>query len=126
MKRGYAAGLVVAVAVLLTAVVAYACWNDYGTAYPMAGTDASQVAEFQSETLELRDALLAKRIELRNEYAKPVPDSKRVASLRKDIVDLQTQIRTVADKYGLSGGCCPMDGGTMVAGSMMDTCPMDW
>jgi hypothetical protein len=59
------------------------------------------VKKFQRETLALRDELAAKRVDLEDEYDKAEPDRARVASLRKDIVDLEAKIQTVADKHGI-------------------------
>lgn len=113
---------------LIFAGGAYAWWGGYGMGYQGANPEAAQ--NFQSETLSLRQALMAKQLELQNEYSKPVPDTNRIFALKKEIIDLQAKIRTVAEKYGISAGA-PM-GGTMGSGMMMgpgmmmDMCPMGW
>ena len=60
----------------------------------------------------------------------PLPDTNRIVALKKEIIDLQAKIRTVAEKYGISAGGDPM-GGMMGgrgyddgSGMMMDMCPM--
>lgn len=91
----------------------------YGTA------NVDRLRSFQKETLSLRDELIAKEFELRNEYNKPTPDLNRIASLRKEIIDLETKIEEIADKYQVSswgprGGM--MTPGMM--GPMYSMCPM--
>jgi len=61
------------------------------------------MAKFQKETLSLRDEMITKRLELGQEYDKETPDADRIAQLRKDMIDLQTKIGKVADKYGIEG-----------------------
>ncbi len=128
MKRLMVIGLMVAVAVVF-ASGAYAWWGGYGMGY---GTSANveTVKKFQKETLSLRDELMTKNLELQNEYNKPVPDTNRIGTLQKEIIDLQTKIQTIADKYGLPAGG-PMGGmmgrgmtGTGMMGPGMGMCPM--
>ena len=56
------------------------------------------------------------------------PDTNRIVALKKEIIDLQAKIRTVAEKYGISAGARMggmMGGGMMMGpGMMMDMCPM--
>lgn len=75
----------------------------YGTNYAGAnGTvDVENVKKFQKETSALRDELMIKRAELRNEYAKPVADTTRIADIRKQMIDLQAKIQSAAQKNGL-------------------------
>ncbi|MCL4491079.1 MAG: hypothetical protein M1510_04110 [Nitrospirae bacterium] len=118
---------------LLTAGAVYAWWGGgygNGTGY-RATANIETVQKFQKETLSLRDNLMTKNFELQNEYNKPDPDYNHIASLRKEIIDLQTRIQAAADKHGLSAGG-PM-GGMMMGrgmmgqqGMMMDMCPMGW
>lgn len=132
MKRSMIAGLVIVIGLLLTSAV-YAWWAGYGT-----GTNIENVKKFQKETLSLRDDLMTKQFELQNEYNKPVPDTNRIATLRKEIIDLQAKIQAVAEKYGISAwgpgyGMGPgmmgpgMRGhGMMMGPGMMDMCPWGW
>jgi hypothetical protein len=62
------------------------------------------MAKFQKETLSLRDELITKRLELRQEYNKEDRDDDRIAQLRKDMIDIQTKIQKVADKYDIDAG----------------------
>lgn len=66
--------------------------------------DPETMTKFQKETLQLRDELLVKRLELSQEYAKEAPDTDRIAKLRKEMIDVQAQIQKVADKYDIDGG----------------------
>lgn len=66
-----------------------------------SGASAASVKKFQKETLALRDELAGKRVDLEEEYDKPAPDGARVASLRKEIVDLEAKIQAAAEKNGL-------------------------
>lgn len=91
----------------------YGGWSrgGYGARYGTVDTD--KFRNFQKDTLSLREEMVAKNLELENEYDKPTPDPKRVAALEKEIIDLQTKIQEVADKYGISGS------GRGYAGRMM-------
>jgi hypothetical protein len=62
------------------------------------------MAKFQKETLSLRDELITKKLELSQEYGKDTPDADRIAQLRKDMIDVQTKIQKVADKYDIDAG----------------------
>jgi hypothetical protein len=66
--------------------------------------DPEVMAKFQKETLSLRDELVVKRLELRQEYDKETLDADRVAQLRKDMIDIQTKIDKIADKYDIERG----------------------
>lgn len=68
-----------------------------------ADVDTESMVKFQKETLALRDELLTRRLELRQEYGKDSPDADLIAKLRKDIIDVETKIDKVAGKYDLDG-----------------------
>jgi len=72
-------------------------WND-GDRTEVA---PETMAKFQKETLSMRDELITKRLELNQEYDKDTPDADRIAQLRKDMIDVQTKIQKVADKYDI-------------------------
>ena len=72
-------------------------WND-GEGTQVA---PESMAKFQKETLSLRDELITKRLELSQEYDKDTPDTDRIGQLRKDMIDIQTKIQKVADKYDI-------------------------
>ena len=126
MKRSIVVTVLVAALGLFIAGGAYAWWGGYGMGYQ--GTNPEAAQNFQNETLSLRQAIMAKQLELQNEYNKPAPNTNRIAALQKEIIDLQTKIQTVADKYGISGGHMGgmmMGRGMMGPGMMMmDMCPM--
>jgi zinc resistance-associated protein len=66
--------------------------------------DPTALRAFQKETLPLRDEVMAKRVEIRNEFTKEKPDQTKIATLQKDIIDLRAKIRTAAEKNGLPAG----------------------
>ena len=98
-KLAVVVAIVLAIGVLSTAV--YAARQGWG---PAGQLDVTAFRQFQKETLQLRDEAMAKRLELRNEYAKETPDEKRIATLKNDITSLRTQIREVAERQGLPAG----------------------
>lgn len=75
-------------------------WNDSDRNQ----VDPETMAKFQKETLPLRDEMVIKRMELRQEYDKETPDADRIAQLRKDMIDIQTKIQKSADKYDIEAG----------------------
>ncbi|UCF88686.1 MAG: hypothetical protein JSV70_00035, partial [bacterium] len=107
-------GLVLSLS-LIAAGSAFARW---GGGYGMMGggydrgpdncyrvdVDPESLAKFQKETLALRDELITKRLELTREYDKDSPDADRIAGLRKDIIDVETKIGKIAEKYDLGDG----------------------
>ncbi len=74
------------------------------------------VKKFQDETTALRNEMMIKKMELRNEYLKDSADTTKVAALTKEIGELQTKITAIATSNGLpgpGGGCgmgCGMGG----------------
>ncbi|OGW39988.1 MAG: hypothetical protein A2010_05315 [Nitrospirae bacterium GWD2_57_9] len=88
------------VVILLAANGAYAWWGGYGPGYG-ASVNVESMKKFQKETLNLRDDLVTREVDLQNEYAKAAPDANRIAVLRKEIIDLEAKIQTVAEKHGL-------------------------
>ncbi len=100
MKKVLVAVLVVAVGLSLGGIV-YAAWgNGYGPRWG-GQVDVNALRNFQKETLPLRDELMVKRAELRNELAKENPDQNRIATLQKEMIDLRTKIQAAAQKQGL-------------------------
>ena len=93
-------GLVVA-AVLLTAGVASACDWCYGHAGSAGRASSATMRQFHKETMGLRDDLAARQIELAEEYDKDNANPARIATIRKDIVDLEAKIQVAADKSGV-------------------------
>jgi hypothetical protein len=135
MNRGIVVGLAVAMGLLLAGVAyAWGPWGGcgyrmgYGMGY-QGSSNVQSMQRYQKETLGLRDELMTKYAELQTEQSKPLPDTNRIATLRKEIVDLQTRIQDSAGKYGVPAWG-PMGGGMMARGmmgpGMMGTwgCPM--
>ena len=89
-------GVVVAAAMMLTSGVALAQGTGSNT-----GPSAGAMKKFQKETLNLRDELAAKQLDLEAEQDKAQPDPARISSLRKEIVDLEGRIQVVANNYGV-------------------------
>lgn len=100
MKRSIVVTVLIVALGLFIAGGAYAWWGGYGMGYG-AGANVENVKKFQKETLSVRDELLTTQLELQNEYNKPAPDTTRIATLKKEVIDIQAKIQTVAEKYGL-------------------------
>jgi zinc resistance-associated protein len=114
MKRMWIAGAVIMAAVLIgNGVYAYGgrggfgpggCGGPGGPGFgPDKEVDIAAFKNFQKETLSLRDEMMVKRIELRNEFAKEKPDRNKTATLQKEMIDLRTKIQAAAEKNGLPG-----------------------
>jgi hypothetical protein len=102
----------------LSLIVAGSAFARWGSGYGMMGggyergsgdcyrsdLDPEVMAKFQKETLSLRDELITMRLELSQEYDKDTPDADRIAQLRKDMINVQTKIQKVADKYDIGQG----------------------
>jgi hypothetical protein len=63
--------------------------------------DIEKFKQFQKETSALREEMMLKRLELRNEYLKEKSDEDRIAALQKDIIDIRSKIHKAADKAGI-------------------------
>ena len=97
-KVSYA--VLVLIACLLIVSVVYAHFpeeknGDYET------VDIESVKKFQQETLTLRDRLMVKKLELRQEYRKEKPDYAKIGEIKKEMIDIRTQIATKAEAAGL-------------------------
>jgi zinc resistance-associated protein len=108
MKKIWFTGLMAAFGIALIGTTVFAqCGMGYGygrgPGYFAAGktVDVAAFKAFQKETLPLRDEMMTKRVELRNEFLKEKPDQTRIATLEKQMIDLRTQIRAAAEKNGL-------------------------
>jgi hypothetical protein len=98
MKRVSVVAMVVAVCFFFR-TVAYSALQGYG---PGSGqVDVNALKQFHKETLPLRVELVAKNLELQNEYASQNPDQGKIAALQKEIIDLRTKIQGEAEKQGL-------------------------
>ena len=89
-------------------------WGYGGGRAQGTGTAVSveAVKKFQDETTALRNEMMLKKVELRNEYLKQPVDESRIATLTKEMTDLQAKINTIATSNGLpgSGGGCGLRG----------------
>ncbi len=100
MKKVLVAAFVVTAGLLLGSM-AFAAWGPGYGAGPGGQVDVQALRNFQKETLSLRDEMMAKRLELRNEFSKEKPDQNRIATLQKEMIDLRTKIQESAQKNGL-------------------------
>ena len=103
MKKGIAMSMAL-LAVLVLSSAVYAWWGDCGMGCSDTNASVENMKKFQKETLSLRDELMTMKLELRDEYDKPAPDINRIAAIKKEIIDQQVKIQTVAGKYGLQPG----------------------
>ncbi|OGR00550.1 MAG: hypothetical protein A2505_01240 [Deltaproteobacteria bacterium RIFOXYD12_FULL_55_16] len=104
--------------VLVFAGVAFACGNGPGVGCGQGGgyyngANAETMKKFQQESLSLRDELMIKQIELQTEFSKPVLDRARIASIRKEVIDIQAKVQVVADKHGIPAFASGAGGGMM-------------
>ena len=100
MRKGVIVSIILLVCMVI-AVSAYSFPPGCPASDRFCNADLETVKKFQKETLPLRDELITKRLEIRKEISKPKPDRDRIASLRKDIIDIQTEIQKKADDAGL-------------------------
>ncbi len=99
MKRVSVVAMAVLIAVLFASIYGWA--QAYGPRSAAAQTDVNALRKFQKETLPLRDEMMAKRLEIRNEYSQAKPNFERIATLQKEMIDLRTKIQVAAEKNGL-------------------------
>ncbi len=117
MKKTLSIGLVVAVVAMLAAG-AYAQgwgrgggWGMMGGAYGAPPAAQEEYAKFMQDTLQERQQIAAKSIELRALYAQPNPDQAKIDGLRDEIYTLQKSLAAKADKAGIrAGGYGPRGG----------------
>lgn len=131
MKKVAWFAVAVVAALVLTSAASARMWDDddygpgYGRGFGMmygAGTGTNvnidKFKQFQKETSGLREEMMLKRVELQNEYAKEKPDTDRVATLKKELIDLRTKIHKAAEKAGIEGAGRGMMGGRHGRGMM--------
>jgi zinc resistance-associated protein len=88
--------------VLVSAVFAHSPGQGGGLyCKQLADADIDKVRQFQRETLPLRDEMMIKKLEVRKELNKETPDRGRIAELKKEMIDIRTQIQKRADGAGL-------------------------
>lgn len=100
MRKGVIVSLILLVCTVIVAT-AYAFPPGCPAMNRFCNADLGTLGKFQKDTLPLRDELITKRIEIRKEIAKSKPDRDQIASLRKDIIDIQTRIQKKADEAGI-------------------------
>lgn len=111
MKMRTIIGLLVIIGIITTSALYAAGYRDQKRMENCQTVDIEKVKQFQNETLTLRDELVTKRLELRNECRKQDPDNDRIATLREEIGEIRTKIRGTADKYEVPFGCLKWRGG---------------
>lgn len=62
------------------------------------------IKKFYKETLNLREKIVEKKLELRKEFIKKNPDKEKIAMLRKEINDIRASIMKKADEAKISQG----------------------
>jgi zinc resistance-associated protein len=102
MKKIWVTALVAVLGLAFLGTSAFAaCGMGGGPGAKGKPVDVTAFKAFQKETLPLRDEMMVKRVELRNEFLKEKPDQNRIATLQKEMIDLRLKIRTAAEKNGL-------------------------
>jgi hypothetical protein len=104
--------MVAAMALVIFGSVIYGWSQAAPAAAPPAQVDVKAFKGFLKETLPLRDELMVKKVELRNEYAQPTQNPEKIAGIQKEMIDLRAKIQTAAQRHNVSGmGCGWMGGG---------------
>lgn len=106
-------GLLVIVGILITSAVYAAGYRIQNRTQDCQTVDIEKVKQFQNETSALRDGLIIKRLELRNENMKQTPDTDKIAALSNEIREIRDKIRGVADKYEVPLRCMKLRGRNM-------------
>ena len=106
-------GLLVISGILITGT-AYAAGNlNQNRMKDCQNVDIEKVKQFQNETSALRDDLVIKKMELRNEKMKQDPNKDKIATLSNEIMEIRNKIRGVADKYEVPMQCMKYRGRNM-------------
>ena len=129
MNKAYAAAFALIAGLLLVTAV-YAHFPDGDRAGDYAKPDIAAVTKFQQDTLQLRDRLMVKKMEIHQEYAKEKPDYEKIGNLKKEVVDIRTKIAIKADEAGLPKWMGHGKGRHMMkhgkAGGGLHHCPGQW
>ncbi|HEY3278597.1 MAG TPA: hypothetical protein VGJ94_18415 [Syntrophorhabdaceae bacterium] len=110
MKKSWVVAVVAVLGIGLLYTSAFAQWGmgcGGGRGYGYGAVngkpvDVAAFQTFQKETLPLRDEMMVKRLELRNEYGKEKADQNRIAALEKEVIDLRAKIQASAEKQGFT------------------------
>jgi|GEM_PF-5787185 len=103
MKRKIALSVLTALGLMVGGV-------SYAAACGSCGDDAKckdpqAVQQFRNQTVQLRDQLKNREIELRAEYGMNSIDTNRTTDLENQIGDLKKEIRSAGEKLGVAP-CC--------------------
>lgn len=95
-------------------------WGRGGGIAQGTPVNLEEVKKFQDETTALRNEMMLKKIELRNEYHKQPVDTGKTAKLTEEMTALQTKITAIAASHGLpgTGNGCGMGKGMGMGGGM--------
>lgn len=107
MKRVIKIGLAVVFVIALVSVAA-AFGPGMGMGHGMMGRDMSpeqmqKFADFQKETLPLRQKMLQLKTELMSLRAQTTPDWNAIAAKQKEMIDVRTEIQKKATESGITG-----------------------
>ena len=75
--------------------------GSYMSYYDTSSVSKEALASFNEEAAPLRVRLIDKSAELQKEYIKTQPDPDTVAKLQKEMIDLNTELQKIANKYGI-------------------------
>lgn len=100
MKKAISIGLaVVLVAALVTGAMAFG--PGYGSS--LTPEQAQKFAQFQKDTLPLRQKMLQLKTELMGLRTQTTPDWNAIAAKQKEMVDVRTEIQKKAAETGIAG-----------------------
>ena len=109
MKKAISIGLaVVLVATLVTAAIAFGPGHGRGMGYGIVGSgftteQAQKFAQFQQETLPLRQKMQQLRTDLLMLRTQTSPDWEAITAKQKEMVDLRVEIQKKAAEAGITG-----------------------
>lgn len=115
MKKAIGMALIVVLAgVFAASAIAFSPGYGMGKGYGMRASNlapeqAQRLAQFQEETLSLRQKMLQLKTELISLRAQTNPDWNAIAEKQKEMVDIRTEIQKRAAEAGIAGcgqGAC--------------------
>ncbi len=103
----WAIGIVLGLSTILLGGMVYAqcCNGGWGMNYYNTTAKPDNIRKFQKDTSSLRDELAVKQVELEQEMNKADYDPLRAASIKKEIIDIEAKIETLAKKSNVYSGC---------------------
>lgn len=78
--------------------LSFLCAEDYKEPFAFKSIKEDSIKKFYLETLNLREKLIEKKLELRKEFIKKTPDKDKIAILRKEINDIRASIMKKIDE----------------------------